>query len=800
MAQMLGHPLFSFFVRYPFSSFKGMFTRPEPIHKDSCDGSRVGSIHTDGMDFFKRLISRPLASWVSADESPPETTQGLRNTPAGQDDSVEPDFVTERLCNGEVNGTRLPPLDLSGHEEFQSLLSKVQSRKVTEVFLYGPHCQLLNLISTKVFEQMKALHIIPDDEDPIVFVDHHQHSPAGHPRDYKEVPDILALRKFNELAEYSFTTKKNPQLRYRHLPYHRVLSVIESKTEYTMRQGRPQAVSYMLSHMDARPDMPGLYALTVNPNFYQVLWGDASGICASPTLSWSDTDPLIAYVRSLYRPPAAHQLRDPSIHSPTLAPLSTESDQQRILWSVDHHGKTYPRCHVIFNGTTLGRRTAVFSSYDESSKSTVIIKDYYKDVKRRFDEVELINRIHEDGLVPGVVRLLDTDTSECDVKLPDGTPIATPRPASETVRHRTKKRVVMLSTGEKLYQAKSVKDLLMAIYDAVEVHRTMVIQRRVLHRDVSIHNMMMYPQHGPESQNALMMKDPPKFIGDVLGVQHTQQDKSRALIIDLDNGAMLRDSAMNSSESRELAARTGTPRYIARSVCAGTLLDELYVKIFSKMPELSGKALELYTRTYSRTTYDKYTDKDGTFHGGRFSDDGTLPFHHRPDHDAETIFWVLFVSLILAFPAGTDDASPNSSFCYVWGVFRDHTITQFGDTRALLLTHSVEKFKQALHPRLSSLAPLLHKLALQVMPEYALLSPSPPEDHLHEAFRRLLLEHIVGMDDPIPLIPGRSRADNLKTQNPEGIVRFNGKGKRTATMSPEELNTTEERLSKRARK
>ncbi|KAI0076428.1 hypothetical protein K474DRAFT_1644918 [Panus rudis PR-1116 ss-1] len=422
-----------------------------------------------------------------------------------------------------------------------------------------------------------------------------------------------------------------------------------------------------------------------------------------------------------------------------------------------------------------------------------------KDVKCRFDEV-LHSRIHE-SIVPGVARLLNADTLECDVELLDGTPNTTARPASEKVRHRMKKRVVMVSAGEKLNKAESVKDLLMAVYDLVEVHRTMVIQRRVLHRDVSMHNVMMYPQHGPKYENTATMKDPSKFIDDVLGVQSTQKDKSRAFLIDLDNGAMLRDSRISGGESIELAARTGTPRYIARAVCKGALLaaDHLYV-YFPRMPELRGKAFELYIQTYSRATYDKYTDKDGTSHGSRFSEEDALTFHHRPDHDVESIFWVLFVSLILSFPAGTDDASPNSSFCYVWGVFRNHTISKDGDTRLAPLLYSVAEFKEALHPRLASLAPLLRKLAGQVIPEYAYLSPPPPEDHLHEAFRRIILEQIVGMDDPIPLIPGRSRADDLRTEKPAGIVGFSRKGKRTATMSPEDLDETEERQSKRARR
>ncbi|KAI0076436.1 hypothetical protein K474DRAFT_1708154 [Panus rudis PR-1116 ss-1] len=124
------------------------------------------------------------------------------------------------------------------------------------------------------------------------------------------------------------------------------------------------------------------------------------------------------------------------------------------------------------------------------------------------------------------------------------------------------------------------------------------------------------------------------------------------------------------------------------------------------------------------------------------------------------------------------------------------------DARHNLLQYSVEKLQEALQPRLSSLTPLLRKLARQVMPEYAYLLPSPPEDHLHEAFRRLLLEHIVGMDDPIPLIPGRSRADDLKTQDPESIVGLSppgGEGKRKADLTQEELNEADERRSKKTK-
>ena len=63
----------------------------------------------------------------------------------------------------------------------------------------------------------------------------------------------------------------------------------------------------------------------------------------------------------------------------------------------------------------------------------------------------------------------------------------------------------------------------------------------------------------------------------------------------------------------------------------------------------------------------------------------------------------------------------------------------------------------ALHPKLSSLSGMMTKLSYQVAPEYGRLETQPPQEHLHEAFRRILLEQILSMNDPIPLTPDLSR-------------------------------------------
>lgn len=173
------------------------------------------------------------------------------------------------------------------------------------------------------------------------------------------------------------------------------------------------------------------------------------------------------------------------------------------------------------------------------------------------------------------------------------------------------------------------------------------------------------------------------------------------------------------------------------------------------MPSLTGKALELYTRAYGQDQYEMFSDRDGKFHGGLppSSPSGTLrtdiAFSHRPTHDVESIFWTLMVTLLLALPAESREVE---EFRYPakdarrWLI--DHNITdEEDDRRGPMLKWDDDEFEFALHPGLREvgLGQLLVELARQVRPEYMYLEPRPHQDHLHEAFRRILLDYIVKM-------------------------------------------------------
>jgi len=210
--------------------------------------------------------------------------------------------------------------------------------------------------------------------------------------------------------------------------------------------------------MTARPDMPGVYGLGVRASGYEILWSDASGIIASPLISWdSGCGALAGYIYSLYIPPSDHFTTDPSIES------NDKTDSTKpTTWTIRAHGNVYQNCRLLFFGPSWGRRTFVWvGTLDGES---VIIKDAFRDNARRFAEGQLLLKdIHSGAFVPGVVRLMNWGFVSCDHG-----DIATVKRSSLNTPYRKKTRLVLGSVGTRLKESKSVVDLLKAVYDVIE--------------------------------------------------------------------------------------------------------------------------------------------------------------------------------------------------------------------------------------------------------------------------------------------------------------------------------------------
>ncbi|TFK78186.1 hypothetical protein K466DRAFT_668509 [Polyporus arcularius HHB13444] len=99
---------------------------------------------------------------------------------------------------------------------------------------------------------------------------------------------------------------------------------------------------------------------------------------------------------------------------------------------------------------------------------------------------------------------------------------------------------------------------------------------------------------------------------------------------------------------------------------------------------------------------------------------------------------------------------------------------------------------------------LLAEISHQTSPEYEYWTPRPPDDHLHEAVQRLILQYLVDhLDKDIPLDPTHRRPtqpqtdkDKHRTDSTPGSTRANGtRGSRSGRRGKDSRSSAQ-RLSK----
>ncbi len=291
---------------------------------------------------------------------------------------------------------------------------------------------------------------------PIEFLDHHAspltHYPYGK---IEDKPDIVAVFPLSVLPPFHYPTTAGGTVTG--IPHHRIETLAESKG-LGGPDAKPQAATYAAQHLRARPDHPGFYCLSIKPKGFEILYADSTGPHVSEVFSWDDLGVLAMYVYSLYDPPKGHILRDHSVAAVT----SSNNPLGPATWNVLADGIWYQGANILFLGDPWSRRTTIFLCKWPSIRPTfhLIIKDYYRHKVRRYDEAKLIDHIHKEGFVPGVVRLGWAG----DVKDDNGESMT----SGDGDGLRIRRRLVIPDVGEDLLQAKSVNDLLKVIYDVLE--------------------------------------------------------------------------------------------------------------------------------------------------------------------------------------------------------------------------------------------------------------------------------------------------------------------------------------------
>ncbi|KAI0325369.1 hypothetical protein GY45DRAFT_1330391 [Cubamyces sp. BRFM 1775] len=433
----------------------------------------------------------------------------------------------------------------------------------------------------------------------------------------------------------------------------------------------------------------------------------------------------------------------------------------------------------ILLGYSFGRRTAIYRARREG-RTPVIIKEYFLDSSRHCEENDLTSNLQAENASPGQVRAV---TTEAAVK--DGFAIIVRNKSSSDTLF--KRRIVSAVPGVCWEYAKSVNDLLKVAYDALETHRAAARHRRVLHLDISICSILMYPPTYEFDKGSRCDFLPP-LIEEVLAGGRLEDDKRRpcGLIIDFDHSVKLSVAEHSTVQALEkLQFSNGTPMYMARAIIVSAdIPSSIYSSYFKRMPTLSAKATDLYIKAHGQGRHSRYRDNpDGnTYHGGipPLSNDPEdlfelaykTPFYHRLQYDAESVFWRLYSVLLRVKPVGSVETARTAlALQQDWKDMRSHTIPEvdghigYRDVRVRLFDNGKDDFKTAFLPIMQDVADMLFEMARQMLSSYALMARPPPhEDHLHEALQRLILDYLVTHEsDPIPLTPGVLRTDRTAT-------------------------------------
>ncbi|KAI0827443.1 hypothetical protein BC628DRAFT_1418535 [Trametes gibbosa] len=572
-------------------------------------------------------------------------------------------------------------------------------------------------------------------------------------------PAILGVRPRGRAHERS---EDGPGVQF---PIHRVETfVVDAALAQGIRTTESRAARHAVGFLYNCPDRTGLYFLELFKANLQVFYADSMGIAPLEVVPWDGRAlrQVSDFVYSLYRPPAQHFPRD-------LTMSWHELHGDDIVLSIQAGPYLYPDSQVIFTQYPGKKRTGVFLAGKHHAHQAVIKDCYRALLSERHTEPEILRHIHCRGFVPGVIRLAHNEV----VRFPGGHDAIISVRAPPCMKHR----MVLADVGADMLKAESVNDLLMAVYDALEVHRTLANRAKVLHRDMSINNVLMYPKFA-HCVNAEVMEDPPPLIDDVLSgvLREPGKRTARCLIIDFDLAAMIQESR---EAKEELRHRAGTGMYVAREAAVGHILFSRHPPL--RMPELSEAEKELYVAAYGHERYERYRDSDNTFHGAVPEEIANgpdvwesaarcerIPYEHRLEHDAESVYWTLYSVLLRVTPQEHRDQRPSlthNAFWRYWSILCAHEFLYRGsqecenlpqDTRVPLLDCTPDAFCAPFPQVMADVARLLFDLAQHVRVSYAaMVTPPPHGDHLHEAMQRLILKYLLSHEDcPVRLNPG----------------------------------------------
>ncbi|GAB1526744.1 hypothetical protein RhiTH_009916 [Rhizoctonia solani] len=583
----------------------------------------------------------------------------------------------------------------------------------------APLLRLLNYISQQVFESLGRPNM-----GAVVFRAGNKCRIVNPYTKRHRSPDIIVTREPASALNNIDYSQDGSSLK----TWYVLVSVGEAKVATS---GQYQISGYLQNLLQLHPEFNAVLGFTARSNRYSLFYHDANVIQQS-NFQWRP-EPLYAFVARVYRP----------FQDMTMSVVNAQLDDP--AWAIKIGVEVYMSVGPVAQAGPGQRRYTALGVHVLDG-STVFIKDVWRDERRLFFEAALYEEAHKEQVLAGLM------TVEAHGYVLDETqkPIRTPRIAAEDSDEsgaeagRYKMRIVTKDVGRPLGNIRSLRHFLCVMYDACAVQRNLYRKSRILHRDISDSNIMVAPDTNEYRNRNMRGYAEVRFVNQVLAKDKNANPDPACLLVDLGNGADLK-VARNEQVLKE---RTGTPKFIARSISCGSLLprgddDE-------QMPPLVESILN-QSKFMHTTEYQVLNNMTS----------GTQPhieFAHRLFHDAESTFWVIAWTLARSIKEGhTLEPTPHPEFRRFFHTMQRHFPTPDDrDSRAIICVKSCEYWTQILHDDLKSLGPMLFGMFRYILPEWTYRSELDPE-HVHEALMRLLLVEIVRIDkekSDVPLVIG----------------------------------------------
>jgi hypothetical protein len=225
-----------------------------------------------------------------------------------------------------------------------------------------------------------------------------------------------------------------------------------------------QGASYTNFLLQARPDLTNVLGIFLQKDGFRLAVSNACGVAYLNTVEWDHASAapiLYAWIYRLYNP-----FQDLDIDRIVSGP--------EITFTIRTDGETHQSCKLTKVGTAFGRRTTIFEVPD----TNFVIKIQYIEKERRFLELKILKKIHEEGPFPGVVRIkvpavTQSEAKEVVVKLDRRVKANNGEFKTVTVT-RQKTCLVMVDRGIPLMDAETPRDALIALYDLLEGNWTLL--------------------------------------------------------------------------------------------------------------------------------------------------------------------------------------------------------------------------------------------------------------------------------------------------------------------------------------